>query len=108
MPNLSKTTLKEIEVDIVNLAKITVKGFTKKAVADGKAFVKQTEEQIATWLAELVAGDITQKNFESLVRGEKDLAEMKALQQVGLARAAIDTFVNGVIEIVINAALATV
>ena len=43
-----------------------------------------------------------------LVRGQKDLAQMKALKQAGLAQVSIDTFTNGVLDIVINAAFAAI
>ena len=75
---------------------------------DGNAFLQQTENDIATWLEDLQHGAIRQKNFESLVRGEKDLAEMLALKRAGLGQVAIDTFVNGFIQIVIKATLGAI
>jgi hypothetical protein len=48
------------------------------------------------------------ENFESLVRGERDLAEMHALKQVGLGQVALDTFTKGFMEIVLNAALSAI
>ena len=90
------------------LAQTLLTKFVGQAVQDGTAFLQQTENDIATWLADLQAGNITQKNFESLVRGESDLAKMEALKQAGLGKVAIDTFVNGFIQIVINVAIAAI
>ena len=108
MSTLSDDIKDQIAQQTVTLAKTLVKGFVNQAVQDSQAFLQQTESDISTWLQDLRQGDITQKNFESLVRGEKDLAEMRALKQAGLEQVAIDTFVNGFIQIVINVALSAI
>lgn len=108
MSTLSKDIKDKIGQQTAKLAEALFTGFAHQAVQDGRAFVNKTENDIATWLQDLEQGKITKKNFESLVRGEKDLAEMVALKQAGLGQVAIDTFVNGFIQIVINAALSTI
>jgi hypothetical protein len=108
MPTLSNDIKDKIMQQAAALAETLLTGFVNQAVQDGQAFVQQTENDISTWLQDLKRGDITQKNFESLVRGEKDLAEMRALKQAGLGQAAIDTFINGFIQIVINVALSAI
>jgi hypothetical protein len=108
MSTLSNDIKDQIAQQAVTLANTLVKGFVNQAVQDSQAFLQQTENDIATWLQDLRQGNITQKNFESLVRGEKDLAEMGALKQAGLGQVAIDTFVNGFIQIVINVALSSI
>ncbi len=105
---MDKNTLKQVIEDITTLAETLFKQNAKRAVKDAKDFLKTTEEQVAIWTKQLAAGEITTKNFESLVRGERDLAEMDALKQLGLSKVAIDTFTRGVIDILINAALAAV
>jgi hypothetical protein len=99
---------KQIEKDTATLAKTLLKGFAKQAVSDARDFQKRAETQMLEWLQDLANGDITKKNFESLVRGERDLAEMHALKDAGLAQVALDTFTQGFMEIVLNAALAAV
>ena len=46
--------------------------------------------------------------FKDLMQDEGDLAKMDALKEAGLAHAAFDNFVNGVIEIMITAALSAI
>jgi hypothetical protein len=108
MPTLSNDIKSKIAQQAATLAETLFSGFVNQAVQDGNTFLQQTENDITTWLEDLKQGDITQKNFENLVRGEKDLAEMQALKQAGLGQVAIDTFVNGLIQIVINAALGAI
>lgn len=94
--------------DIINLAETLFKKNAKRATKDAKAFLKTSEEQLTIWFKQLEQGEITQKNFDSLVRGERDLAEMEALKQLGLSKVAIDTFTRGVIDIIINAVKAAI
>jgi hypothetical protein len=82
--------------------------FTKQAIADGKAFLNEARDDLERWVGELERKEIDKSDFESLVRGQKDLAEMQALKQAGLAQVSIDTFTNGVLDIVINAAFAAI
>jgi len=97
---------KDIEKQTAILAKTILKGFADQAVADARDFQKKAQARLAEWLTDLANGEISQKNFESLVRGERELAEMRALKQAGLSKVALDTFTAGFIEIVLHAALA--
>ena len=97
-----------VEKQTVDLARLLLKGYVKEAASDARSFQARAQQQIAQWLDELRRGEITEKNFASLVRGERDLAEMMALKQTGLAQIALDTFINGFIEIVLNAAIAAI
>src|SRR5438045_389736 len=97
-----------IEAQTVTLAKTILQGYVQEATSGMRAFQAETQGQIAEWLDQLHKGEITEKNFRSLVRGERDLAEMHALKQAGLTQIAIDTFTRGFMEIVINAALAAI
>jgi hypothetical protein len=108
MASLDPNIWKNIEDQTVTLASTLIKGYANQAWSDSKAFLQRAENDIATWLQDLARGDITQKNFESLVRGEHDLADMTALKQIGLGKVTIDTFVNGFIQVVINAALGAI
>jgi len=105
---MSSVDWKSIEEQTAILAKVLLKGFAEQAVQDAVDFRAKAEQHIAEWRLDLANGDITKKNFESLVRGERELAEMHALKQKGLSKVALDTFTNGFIEIVLNAALAAV
>ena len=106
--SMAKVDWKNIEKQTATLAETLLNGFTKQAVADARDFQARAQNQIAEWLVDVANGDITKKNFESLVRGERDLAEMQALKQVGLGQVALDTFTKGFMEIVLNAALSAI
>jgi hypothetical protein len=90
------------------LAATLFKRFTEQAVSDTNDFLQRSKEGVARAAALLAAGKIDKDDFEDLILGKKDLAEMHGLKQAGLANATIDTFVNGVLQILIDAAFAAI
>jgi hypothetical protein len=99
-----QTTLEESKA----LAATLFKKFTDQAVSDMEEFLQRSRDGVARATALLAAEQIDQEDFEDLILGKKDLAEMHALKQAGLASATIDTFVNGVLQILIDAAFAAI
>jgi hypothetical protein len=90
------------------LAQTLFKKFTDQAVSDTKDFLQRSKGGIDRATALFASEQIDKDDFEDLILGKKDLAEMHALKQAGLASATIDTFVNGVLQILIDAAFAAV
>jgi hypothetical protein len=86
------------------LAATLFKKFTEQAVSDTKDFLQRSREGVARATALLADNQIDKDDFEDLILGKKDLAEMHGLKKAGLASATIDTFVNGVLQILIDAA----
>jgi hypothetical protein len=97
-----------IEAKTVTLARTILQGYVQEATSGMRAFQAEAQAQIDEWLEQLRNHEITEKNFRSLVRGERDLAEMQALKQAGLTQVAIDTFTRGFMEIIVNAAIAAI
>lgn len=100
--------VKSIEEQSKALAEKLFKQFTRQAVADTKEFLEKTRDDIERWAAELEREEIDEDDLASLLRGQKDLAEMRALKQAGLAQVTIDTFTNGVLEIATSAIMAAI
>jgi hypothetical protein len=103
---MSNVNLNQIEKDVITLATNSFKDFAKQGIADGKTFLGQIQAQLIT-LAQQRAGDeISEAEYQDGVSDLKALAKMEAIKQAGLAQAAIDKFTNGIVDIVIRAALA--
>jgi predicted nucleic acid-binding Zn-ribbon protein len=98
--------LKSVEDQSAALAQKLIAQYTQQAIADTKDFLQNARADLERWTNELEDEDIEKDDFEGYIRGQKDLAEMRALKQAGLAQVSIDTFTNGVLDIVINAAFA--
>lgn len=105
MPNIDWNN---IETQTKSLAQTLLGGYINETLSDVRDFKGQAAGQIETWTQETADGKMTQKNLASLIRGEADLAEMTALERAGIAQITLDTFTNGFLQIVINAALAAI
>lgn len=97
--------LKTLEDGIKNLAEKMLKGFQDEALKDGKEFLKKTQEDLKRWTRLLASKELTQDDFEWLVIGKKDLAELHLLKQKGLSLVRIDRFRNSLIDLIIDSAI---
>ncbi|MCO4292643.1 hypothetical protein NF867_07205 [Solitalea sp. MAHUQ-68] len=90
----------ELKTDILDLAKLTFKNYKDDASKDVKDFLAKSEEKLKRWTLLLTNNDINKDEFEVLVKGLKDGAEMKLLKQTGLAKVRIDEFKNSLINLI--------
>jgi hypothetical protein len=97
--------LEELKNGIAQLVEKEWSDLKGAAVADGNAFVQQLRKDLKNWTAELARGEISQADFRWLLEGKKDLAALESLKQAGLLQARLQKFVNGVIEVAVNAAV---
>jgi len=93
-----------LEKGLEDLAKKNWKEFGEAAEKDGNAFFDKTRTDSQRWTKLLAQGDLSQDDFEWLVAGKKDLAEMEALKQAGLALVRRERFQNALISLVIDRA----
>jgi hypothetical protein len=97
--------LDELKKEIADYAQGSWKDFKDAAVSDGNGFVQGLKEDLEVWTRELARGAISQEDFEWLVEGKKDLAELEALKRAGLAEARWEDFINGLTDVVVNTAV---
>src|ERR1700738_5256724 len=100
--------LKTVEDQTKALPQQQFKQYTQQAVGDAKDWLQKSKDNLKRWIEELAQGEIDKDVVQSLVQGQIDVAQMRALKQAGLAEAQIESFVNGVIDIVVNAAFAAI
>jgi len=99
---------KSIENQSKALAEKLFKQYTNQAMNDVQDFLEKSKDDLKRWIEELSRGEISKDEFESLVKGQADAAGMHALKQAGLAAVQIDTFINGVLDIVVSTAFAAI
>lgn len=100
--------LKSIEKQSKSLAEKLFKQYTQQALKDVEAFLRKSRADLERWVHELARREIDNDEFKSLVQGQLDVAEMRALKETGLAQVQIDLFTGGILDIVVNAALAAI
>lgn len=90
--------------ELAEIAKKAVEDIKDELIRDGKSFVEKTRADLQRWAQLLVEGKITRDEFEYLVKAKRDLAQMEALKQKGLAQVRIDKLRNALLNAVVDAA----
>jgi hypothetical protein len=93
-----------LRTDLIQFAEQSWKEHRTAAVSDGHDFVQKTKVDLERWTRQLEAGDLTKEDFEWLVKGKRDLAELTALKRQGLAKVALDKFTNGLVQTIASTA----
>jgi len=94
-----------LKVNIKDYAKENWKEYSNAVVKDGNTFLKKTKKDVERWTKLLAEGKLLKEDFEWLLKGKKDQAEMEALKQAGLARARIDRCRKGLLNVVFKTTL---
>ena len=95
---------KELGKELVEFAEYSWRKYRDAAIKDGKVFLEKSKADLERWIKLLASGALTQDDFEWLIAGKKDLAEMYALKQAGLTKVALDRFINGLIDTIVATA----
>lgn len=83
----------------------TLHDFQSAAEHDVRAYLEQARADLERWVAMLAEDQLTRDEFEFLVKGRKDLAEMQALEQAGLALVRVDRFRDQLLDLVVGTAV---
>lgn len=90
-----------------SLTKDNLTAFQGAAEKDGKAFLNKTQKDLQRWTGLLARGELSREDFQWLVKGKKDLAEMEALKEAGLTLAKVEKFQNSLVSLVVDTAFET-
>lgn len=85
-----------------NLALSTFKDYKNEAKTDALKLVEDMKENLETWTLQLANGKLSKDDFEFLVLGQKELIEMNALKQAGLALIKADEFKTSLLNLITN------
>jgi hypothetical protein len=96
-----------VKDDLQEFAKENLNEYKDELLNDGNAFVEKTKNDLKRWTDGLATGALSKADFEFLLKGKRDFAEMEALKQLGLSRIKINKLTDGVINIVVGSALKT-
>jgi hypothetical protein len=93
--------------DLLDYAKENLEEYKNEILKDGNAFIEKTKGDLKRWTEGLASGTLSKADFEFLLKGKKDLAQMEALKQLGLSKIRISKITNGIIDVVIGSAFKT-
>ena len=96
--------LHEVKTGAQRVAQQEAAEFLDAVTKDAQAFLNDLETDLKTWTQQLASEQLSLTDFEFLVKSKKDLAQMVALKEAGLAAIRIDRVRNALIDLVIKAA----
>lgn len=93
------STLKD---GVFDLAKNSLNDFVSQAQADGTSVLNSMKRNLQKWTTQLANKEMSVDDFSDLVLGQKDLLELVALKQAGLALIRIDQFRTDLLNLVVS------
>lgn len=93
--------------DLMDFAKENLEEYKDELLKDGTNFIEKTKSDLERWTEGLESGALSPADFEFLLKGKKDLAEMESLKQLGLSQIRLDKISNGIIDIITGSAIKT-
>ena len=93
--------------DLLDFAKENLEEYKDELLKDGTMFIEKTKSDLERWTEGLATGALSTTDFEFLIKGKKDLAQMEALKQLGLSKIRITKITNGIIDVVVGSAVKT-
>lgn len=94
--------LETLRTDLGGVIKEFGEELKEDILNDAEAFATKTRDDIEHWSKLLKDGEMGIKDFEFLLKGKKDLAEMEALKQKGLAQAKLDKLKADILNTVVG------
>lgn len=87
---------------VKSIAEQNAKDYVTEAVRDGTGILDELRVQLEVWATQLAGGELTKDEFEYQLGSAKDLLEMVALKQKGLAQVQVDKFKNAVFDLILE------
>ncbi|GIK59407.1 MAG: hypothetical protein HND39_06195 [Ignavibacteriota bacterium] len=96
-----------VKNDLLDFAKENFEEYKDELLKDGSTFLEKTRSDIERWTEGLASGALSPADFEFLLKGKKDIAQMEALKQIGLSKIRISKITNGIIDVMVGSAVKT-
>ena len=100
--------LAELENGMIALAKASFKSYINEAEQDAKNLLDGMKDKLQRWVLLLSQGALTTDDFELLITAQKDLFEMAALEQAGLAEIKAEQFRDSVVNLITDTVLSAI
>ncbi|WP_456437410.1 hypothetical protein [Psychroserpens sp.] len=94
--------LKELKIGLVQLFGEKWEDLKGESKKDIDQFLNDSKDKLKRWTELLVNGDIDLEDYEWLVKSQKDLMLMQALNSAGVHKISLGHFKNKVIKTVID------
>jgi hypothetical protein len=100
-----ETVFETLKQGVANLAQTTQANYVSQAESDGQNILNQLRADLQTWTTQFLNNEITADDLRYLIESQKDLLELTALTQAGIADVILDNFKDNVLNLITNAIL---
>lgn len=94
--------LETLKTDLAGVIKDFGEDLKEDIIHDVSSLAKKNREDLERWSNELREGNLSPADFEFLLKSKKDLAEMEALEQKGLAQAKLDKLKADILDTIVG------
>ena len=101
-----KEILKELKNSLLKLFGEKYEDLKTESKKDVDQFLKDSKEKLERWTLLLANQDITPDDYQWLVKSQKDLLLMKALNKAGVSKISLGHFKNKVVKTIVNVVIA--
>ena len=98
----------ELENGVIALAKASFKSYINEAEQDAQNLLDGMKDKLQRWVLLLAQGALTTDDFELLITAQKDLVQMAALEQAGLAEIKAEQFRDSVVNLIVDTVLSVI
>lgn len=96
------TLLQTLREDLSNLALDFGEDLIDDLVDAGCKMAENSRKNLQRWSEQLANGELSEEDFRFLLDSQKDLLELEALKQKGLAQADLDRLKNAVVDTIVG------
>jgi len=100
-----ETLLKELKKQLTLLFGEKYQEFGLESKRDIEAFLTASQKKLERWTVLLADGDLSPADFEWLIKSQKDLLALKALEQAGVSKISLGHFKNNVLKTIFDIVL---
>ncbi|GFD95087.1 hypothetical protein KUL156_46990 [Alteromonas sp. KUL156] len=94
--------LQELKKSLISLFNDKFSEFSQESKKDIELFLNDSKDKLERWTSLLAQGKLTVEDFEWLVKSQKDLFQMKALQAAGISKISLGHFKNKVLNTIVS------
>ena len=99
---------KEIKNVLIKLLGEKYQGFKSESKKDVEIFLNNSKDKFERWTTLLANKDISIDEYEWLVKSQKDLLTLKALQKAGISKISLGHLKNSIIKSIVGVVKAAV
>lgn len=90
--------LKELKEALFQVTAERYGSLTKESKKDIDVFLEASKDKLERWTILFATNELSKTDYEWLVQSQKDLLEMKGLEQAGISKISLGHFKNKVVN----------